>query len=1155
MKKLLLAILLPWMALSASLTPIGANLLKNGSGGVLLDGSWFSREAAPLDDGRILFIGRNCLAGYTDFTATLIADGDKIGIVRHGAINSYIGLQPNDNWNVFLLGRRGLYGTISFFNENAFFYVSDGSAGVYALMVEGLPLQGKLLSEDELAVTRVATSGNGKVVVAQVASHGMNVFRHGDDGKWTCTMKETDDFTADLYRGIALNDAGSRMWHFERQEQDCWLMFTDTAADGSESTTAVMKVDDGTQHAYYVACADNGNVVYFTCYLNGKAMLMKGIYDADGGMFRTQLVSQGVDGMAANGDSRSPACSADGRFVAFASKAMNLTSDSVDGAYWQIFVYDSLRNEMKLMSVVDGAAADADCETPAISASGRYVTFTSAAMNLGIAVSTAPHLYKAECENVDATQGVVASDTTIERIAVSDGGDKVVFATTAVLDIHDNNTLNNIYERDTAAGVTFAVSPLDALDYRQCAISGDGRTTVSIPYAGDENDWPGLGDYSDLCSLALDFDGDVMAYMDMNGRLLRQERGKPAVVLATDATNTTGASSAVRLNHEGQILVYTCKLPSGKTGLKAWFAATGRFVTLTEDSPQYVHLTMSGRYVFYRKSDCKLYRQAVLDGVAEVVVEHGDIFSVSRDGRYAFHDTRASTALVRQELFGSKAVTSVGDCNGTRHSTIGVSADGGTVYYVSNGSLLYDTLTTADEGTVAVTSSCTEEILENTGDNPVYEIALEHSGNADYVLRLAGETSANGGSVSLLYPDGSRPWYGLYYVPKTFFCGTDSAMVEYWNGHEWIAAEVEITVENVNNPPEWTTTAIVLNATENEVSGFLQLLDWLVDHDLDYSAVTGEVVNVNIHGPETQKLLRFTDDGLQADLTGRHDLVSRGGGVLEYTLTATDKAGEKAVTALQLTIANTDLPPTLSEIGETAYEGLPIEWSWFNVDDPDREDTEDNLRLCFQSQHAEFYGNDGRKLDAADGVYKSQFPITYRSTVDIQRDTVSVWAKDLDGLTSDSVLLPVVAAYLETDLADMYGGYDDDGNWGWAGVTEGWNLLSVPCDISENGMADYMSMMGMAVIWRWNGRHFEEATSLKGDEAFWGYIDRLPEAPQGMLKGRRKFASLRKGWNLRGAYGAAQAESFWMFEKGGPHSWLVRTSEAMQGFGYWIFVK
>ena len=58
MKRFLLVALMPLLLCGATLTPIGADL-KNGSGGVLLDGTWYSREAAPLDDGSVLFVARN----------------------------------------------------------------------------------------------------------------------------------------------------------------------------------------------------------------------------------------------------------------------------------------------------------------------------------------------------------------------------------------------------------------------------------------------------------------------------------------------------------------------------------------------------------------------------------------------------------------------------------------------------------------------------------------------------------------------------------------------------------------------------------------------------------------------------------------------------------------------------------------------------------------------------------------------------------------------------------------------------------------------------------------------------------------------------------------------------------------------------------------
>ena len=1137
--------MMPMLLAAASLTPICPQL-QNGAGGFIWEGKWISRAALPLDTGSILFVGRNPGAKYTDYIAVLKSSGASPAVQRGGYIESYIGLQANNNWDVFRIGRDGLYGTISHFSGKAFLYVSDGSAGVFAMMVEGIPLDGQL-DEDELAVSRIAVSGDGKVLMAQVATQPMTVFKKGADGNWSSSTRLTDDFTSELYKGIALNYDGSRMWHFTLHDQAYWLTLTETADDGTESEHAVLKVDDSTQHSYYVACSDEGNVVYFTQYVNDTAVLMKGIHE-DGEM-KTQAVSWGIDGKVADGDCRLPACSSDGRFAVFASKATNLTADIVDGAFWQIFVYDSLRNELKLMSMLNGVAANADCETPMISIGGRYVTFTSAATNLGVKKSSVSHLYRAEIEKVNEAHGVVALGTKFERIAVDDVGDRIVFSTNAALAVGDDNILKNIYGRDVKEGVTYAVSPLDTKDYQQCAISGDGRHAVYVPYQGDASVWPDLKDHDDVCSMALDFDGDVLAFIDKTGHLIRQERGKKPVVLAMDATDTTGASSTVRLNHDGGVLVYTCK-----TGLKAWFAETGRFVTLMEGTPQYVHLSQSGRHVFYRKGDYKLYRQETKGGTA-VVVSEGDIFAVSRDGRYAYHDSRSGEVLVRQELFGNHAEVVVGDSSGTRYSTIGSSTDGSRVYYVQNDALVYDTLPVANEGTVKVTGTCGTKIKENTGNGKAYEIALNISGNVDYALRLPDTASANGGAVALLSLNGTRTWYALSYVPKKYFCGEDKVAVELWNGHEWITSDVSISVENVNNSPEWSKKTVVLEAKENEVSGSLSLADLLIDHDLDYVSVTGEAVSFSVSGTDASKLLRWAGGTVRADLTGRFDLVARGGGVLSFSVTATDKAGAKAVMTLRLNIANTDRPPTLAAVTKTAYEGLPIEWSWFGIGDPDAEDTDANLRLIFQSSYAEFYDRNGKKLNVASGVYKSQFPITYRSTRNIQRDTVIVCAKDLDGLTSGNVLMPVETAYVEMSLMELYGGYDDKGQTIWMNVKEGWNLLSVPCDISEAGMAAYKAMMGLEVIWRWNGERFEKATSLRSDEGFYGYVSKLPNKPSGKLTGRRSFTALHRGWNLRGAYGASQGGSFWMTEMARYGALFVQKETPSEGFGYWIFVK
>ncbi|OGV62860.1 MAG: hypothetical protein A3K19_26130 [Lentisphaerae bacterium RIFOXYB12_FULL_65_16] len=88
------------------------------------------------------------------------------------------------------------------------------------------------------------------------------------------------------------------------------------------------------------------------------------------------------DGTEANADSMTPRLSASGRFVVFTSAATNLVS-GVDNGLAQVYLYDRDAKQIAVLSVdAQGAEADADCYMPAISPSGRYVTFVSSAINL-----------------------------------------------------------------------------------------------------------------------------------------------------------------------------------------------------------------------------------------------------------------------------------------------------------------------------------------------------------------------------------------------------------------------------------------------------------------------------------------------------------------------------------------------------------------------------------------------------------------------------------------------------------------------------------------------------------------------------------------------------------------------------------------------------
>jgi Tol biopolymer transport system component len=87
-------------------------------------------------------------------------------------------------------------------------------------------------------------------------------------------------------------------------------------------------------------------------------------------------------GQPGNGASSSPALSADGRFVAFATEATNLVpGDTNDAA--DIVVFDRVSGGLERVSVGPGGAlGDRAADTPSISADGRFVAFSSEATNL-----------------------------------------------------------------------------------------------------------------------------------------------------------------------------------------------------------------------------------------------------------------------------------------------------------------------------------------------------------------------------------------------------------------------------------------------------------------------------------------------------------------------------------------------------------------------------------------------------------------------------------------------------------------------------------------------------------------------------------------------------------------------------------------------------
>jgi Tol biopolymer transport system component len=161
-------------------------------------------------------------------------------------------------------------------------------------------------------------------------------------------------------------------------------------------TTRVSVASDGTQGngpsgataAYGSRVAVSGNGRYIT-YESDASKLAGG----DNGVYvdvflynrstrRTTRVSAAGDGT--DGDSFRPAISADGRYVTYSSWASNLVANDTNYAR-DVFLSDQRTQRTTLVSAAaDGAPASFDSQSfdPAISANGQYITYTSDARNL-----------------------------------------------------------------------------------------------------------------------------------------------------------------------------------------------------------------------------------------------------------------------------------------------------------------------------------------------------------------------------------------------------------------------------------------------------------------------------------------------------------------------------------------------------------------------------------------------------------------------------------------------------------------------------------------------------------------------------------------------------------------------------------------------------
>jgi Tol biopolymer transport system component len=195
----------------------------------------------------------------------------------------------------------------------------------------------------------------------------------------------------------------------------------------------------------------------------------------------TRRVSGNATGDQPNRASRSPAISANGRFVAFESGATNLVGGDTNGKL-DVFVRDLRTGRTRRVSVSSaGKQGNRRSRSPSISASGRFVAYSSTATNLVAGDPTKPGGILVHDRRTGRTERVSVSSNGRPASgfspAISASGRFVAFTSAAYRLIPGDThpCCADVFVHDRRTAETTRVSEWGNKPSGEPAISADGR--------------------------------------------------------------------------------------------------------------------------------------------------------------------------------------------------------------------------------------------------------------------------------------------------------------------------------------------------------------------------------------------------------------------------------------------------------------------------------------------------------------------------------------------------------------------------------------------------------------------------------------------------------------------------------------------------------
>ncbi|MCA9094394.1 MAG: hypothetical protein KDA68_12970, partial [Planctomycetaceae bacterium] len=209
------------------------------------------------------------------------------------------------------------------------------------------------------------------------------------------------------------------------------------------------------------------------------------------------LISRGMGGSAGNGESYGASISGDGRYVVFVSSASDIVPDDTNDAS-DIFVFDVVLGTMRRISVDNsGTEGNGWSYSPAISADGNHVSFTSEASNLvggDENDSSDIFVYHLSSGSIDLVSKASSGDQGNQDSwgsVISETGRYIAFTSDSDnLVLEDGNFRYDVFLIDTLLGETLRVSRAsdgsdpDSGSYVS-SISADGRYIGFTSYASN----------------------------------------------------------------------------------------------------------------------------------------------------------------------------------------------------------------------------------------------------------------------------------------------------------------------------------------------------------------------------------------------------------------------------------------------------------------------------------------------------------------------------------------------------------------------------------------------------------------------------------------------------------------------------------------------